>query len=286
MAGFASIGELVDDEIAGAGRLSTWRKTVSVTTGSGFWFDLSMSPGNPVPQYYASAPLVAQQLGQAADGGIFHGGAVSPERKYLRQMMGLTVSAGAVPLTLVLLDYLLFYPFIDEAETAEQAMTNTLTLPRSTDGKGVKMMLVVVAGQVGGQTITVNYTNSDGVAGRTSKTVVTGTQAVNGTILTSAGSANNACAPFVPMQDGDVGVRSVQGVTTSGGDVGLFTLALVKPLATFSLRGIDAPCEVDYLRDFAAMPRIEDDAYLNFICLPMGSLSAAPIHGMASFVWG
>ena len=82
------------------------------------------------------------------------------------------------------------------------------------------------------------------------------------------------------------GVRSVQSVTIGGiGDVGLFALVLVKPLATFALRGIDAATEVDYLTDFSALPEIVDDAYLNFIALPSGTLSGAPIHGLIETLW-
>ena len=286
MAGFASVGEMAAAQIAGFERMSTWRKQPAVVTAAGFWFDLSMSSGNPIPNYYAAAPLVAQRMAQSTDGGIYHGGAVAPAKKVLRTMLGLTVTAGAVPLTMVLCDYLLFYPFVDEADAAEQLLENPVSLARYTDGDGVRVMPVVVAAQVGGRNISIRYTNQAGVADRLSPLVRTGTQAVNGTILTSAVATANTAAPFLPLQAGDTGVRSIEGVTTTGGDVGLFTLVLVKPLATFTLRGVDAPNEVDFLRDFGAMPIVQDDAYLNFICLPAGSLSAAPIHGMAHFVWG
>jgi hypothetical protein len=87
---------------------------------------------------------------------------------------------------LVLCDYLLFYPFVDESVTDEQIMDNTATLPRYTDGDGVQMMAVVVAAQVGGGTFTVNYTNSDGVSGRTSKPMTLSTTGtVNGVILST-----------------------------------------------------------------------------------------------------
>jgi hypothetical protein len=44
--------------------------------------------------------------------------------------------------------------------------------------------------------------------------------------------------------------------------------------------------EIDYLTDMTALPQIEDDAYLNFLTLPNGTLSAAPIHGMIETTWG
>lgn len=283
MAGFANVAELVDAELQGAAKFSTWRKQPTQTTASGFWFDLSMSPGNPVPQYYAASPGVSVAMSQSTDGGIFHGGAVSPARKYIRRMMAMTVTATAVPMPMILCDYLLYYPFLDESTTDEQALTNTVALPRYATGAGVQMMAVVVAAQTGGQSFQVNYTNSDGVSGRTSKTVRMNAQVVNGTIVTSA--STNSGGPFIGLQNGDSGVRSVESITMNGIDVGLFTLVLVKPIAQMSIRGIDAPVEVDYLLDFSGLPAVEDNAYLNFIVHPGGTLANAPIHGYAEFVW-
>lgn len=289
MAGFNSVRDLIDAEIAGKTRFSTWRKTPSQTTASGFWFDLSMSPGNPAPQYYAASPYAAIALAQSSDGGLYHGRSVAPENKYLRKCMALATTATAVPLPMILLDYLLFYPFIDESINDVQPMTNVVTLPRYTTGEGVQMMAVVVAGHsVGtGVSFVVSYTNSQGASGRTSKTVQLNTQFVNGTIITSASATANCNGPFIPLQDGDTGVRQIDSVTVTGSDVGLFTLVLVKPLAQMSIRGIGAPVEVDYFKDMGGgMPKIEDDAYLNFICHPVGTLSAAPIHGYIETVWG
>lgn len=238
-----------------------------------------MSPGNPVPQYYAAAPLVAVQMKQSTDGGIIHGAACSPAYKHLRRTMVMSGVATALPMPMILCDYLLYYPFVDEGTTDEQLMTNGVTLPRYATGAGVQMMAVSVAGRTGGQSFTVNYTNSDGTAGRTSQTVIENSAAANGTIVTSATATNGAAGPFIPLQGEDKGVRSVQGVTMLGADVGLFALVLVKPLAQIQIRGIDAPVENDHLLSKSTLPRVIDDAYLNFICLPQGTLAATPIHG-------
>lgn len=288
MAGFRNLRALVDRQVTdGAEIFTVWRKAPAVVTAQGFWQDLSMAPGNPKPNYYASSPLISASLSQSSDGGIFHGGAVSPGNKYLRKLSALTVTAGAVPLPMILCDYLLYYPFVDEGTTDVQTMTVGDSLPRYTDGAGVQMMAVVVAGHAtGGATFSVSYTNQSGVAGRTSATVKMGTQFVNGTILTTAQATAQCYGPFIPLQSGDTGVRSVESVTVNApGDVGLFTLVLVKPLADISLRGIDAPVEVDYLKDRPSMPKIEDNAYLNFICCCAGSLSGASILGEALFTW-
>ena len=90
--GFANVQALADAELDGKVTYRTWRKTATQVSTIGVWFDLSMSPGNPVPQYYAATPLAAKALAQSTDGGIFHGGAVSPDRKYLRRCMAMTVT--------------------------------------------------------------------------------------------------------------------------------------------------------------------------------------------------
>jgi hypothetical protein len=290
MPGFNSMRSLVDREVTdGATVYTGWRKVPSVVTSIGFWQDLSMAPGNPRPNYYASSPYVAARLSQSTDGGIPHGGAVSPSTKHLRRIMAMTVTAGAVPLPMILCDYLLYYPFVDESLIDEvQAMDNTVAMSRYTDGAGIRIMAVVVAGHtVGtGTFFTCSYTNQAGVAGRTTVSTRLGGQFVNGTIATSARATASCFAPFLPLQAGDTGVRSIESCTFTGiPDVGLMTLVLVKPLADISIRGIDAPVEVDFMRDRPSLPRVYDDAYLNFLALPSGSLSAAPIMGDASFTW-
>ena len=288
MAGFANARRLADAQDAGKYLYASFRKQATQTTGAGVWFDLSMSPGNPAPNYYIGSPGVFVPLKQSTDGGLRHGGNVSPARKFLRKLMVTTNTAAASVTPMKLLDYIGFYGFIDESVLGEQFLDNTAPLPRHADGAGVQLMPVVVAGQTGGQPFTVSYTNQDGVAGRTTTSVLMSTQFVNGTILCSqnGGATYPHAGPFLPLQNGDTGVRSVQSVTIGGiGDVGLFALVLVKPLASISLYEITAASETDFLLDAATMPVIEDDAYLNFIALPTGTLSGAPIIGILETTW-
>ena len=276
----ANVKALIDAENEGYTFFSTWRKQPTQTTSANIWFDLSMSPGNPVPNYYIGASNKFTRLAQSTDGGIPHGGNASPRQKYLRVLEAQTSSATAVPLPMMILDYLGFYPFIDESITDEQALDNTVGINRFIDGLGVYAMPVVVAGHTGGQNFKIRYTNSDGVSDRISPECRMTTQIVNGTIISSCGATINSVAPFIPMQRGDKGIRSIEGITFLGtGDIGLISIALVKVVATHSIRGIDAPVEQDYFMTSSQMPMIADDAYLNIICNPAGSVSGAPIHG-------
>lgn len=278
--------QIADAEVDGHTFFSGWRKQPTQTTGAGIWFDLSMSPGNPVPNYYIGVPGVFTPLRQSADGGIPHGGNVSPKKKMLRVFEVQCATATAVPMQLRILDYLGFYPFVDESVVEEQFFTNSTPVPRYADGAGVRIMPVVVAGQIGGGTFYVRYTNQAGVSGRQTPQHVMGTQAVNGTIITSAGSVNNSRAPFMALQEGDTGVRTIDSVIFGGiGDIGLIALVLVKQLGETYIRETTSPHERDFSMDMGSLPIIEDDAYLNLIGLPPGTLSGAPIFGYIKTLW-
>ena len=284
MAGFRNAREIADAQDRGQYLYRSFRKQATQTTGSGIWFDLSMSPGNPVPNYYIGAAGAFTPLKRSTDGGLDHGPSVAQfgQKKFLRKLMAISPTATAAPLTMLMLDYIGFYGFLDESITGEQPLDNTVAPTRYADGRGVQLMPVVVASQSGGQTFAFSYTNQDGVSGRMTRPVKMTTQAVNGTILSSLSAGDLYGGPFLPLQSGDSGVRFVESVTIGGiGDVGLFALVMVKPLATLDIRGIDAPTEIDYLTDCGcSLPEIQDDAYLNFTVLPVGTLSGAPIHGI------
>lgn len=289
MSGFSSVKSLVDNEVdSGQSHYATFRKVPTQTTGSGVWFDLAMSPGNPAPFYYASSPLVGVAMSKS-NGGLNHGQNVSPAKKVLRKMLMIGTVATPLPMNMKLLDYLLYYPFIDQSlDAEEQFFDNTQTLTRYTDGKGVQMMAVVVAGHATGltQSFTVSYTNQDGVSGRISAPVTLNNQFVNGTIITTALATVGCAGPFIPLQSGDSGVRSVESLTMTGSDVGLMTLVLVKPIAQITVRGVDAPVEIDYLKDFSGLPVIEDNAYLNLIACPVGTLAGSTLMGEITTSWG
>lgn len=285
MAGFGNVKAFVEAYDAGKVKLSTWRKSPSQASVSGTWFDLSMSPGNPVPNYYASSPGVAAVLNGAE--GIFHGPNVSPSSKRLKSLMAMTAIATALPMNMRLCDYLLYYPFLDMGTNDDQPLTNGVALPRYADGAGVRVVAVMTNPQVsGGTTFNFDYTNQNGTPGKTSQTVTCNTATAIGSVINTAPATAGASALFVPLADGDTGVRSIQTFRmVAGSDVGLICLVLVKPIANLMLRGIDAPSEANYIEDTATLPEVLDGAFLNFMCLPMGTLAATPIHGLAEFIW-
>lgn len=77
MPGFANARVMADAQDAGQYLYTSFRKQPTQTTGAGIWFDLSMSPGNPAPNYYIGAVGTFTPLRQSTDGGLRHGGAVN-----------------------------------------------------------------------------------------------------------------------------------------------------------------------------------------------------------------
>jgi len=286
MSGFENIGQLVDAELNGQTRRYTWRKTPSQVTTLGIWYDLAMSPGMPVPKYWFDGPpLIAKAASQSSDGGIFHGANVSPAKKYLKLITAQTPTSTTLPLPMILCDYLLYYPSCDDSITDIQIMDNSVTLPRWTDGVGVQCIAVSVAGRVGGASFTINYTNSDGVSNRTSQVVFENSSSAIGSIIGSGMNGNKSAMPWIGLQSGDKGIRSIQSVTMQSTDVGLFTLILVKPIAYTTIKEITAPYEKNYFLETGTIPEIKDDAFLNFLCLPEGALNATALMGDMQIVW-
>lgn len=291
---FANIADMIAAEDAGKITFATWRKQPTQVTGAGIWMDLALSPGNPVPFYYASAPTVGKAMSQSANGGMHHSGPVSNigQSLYLKKLAAVCTTAAGVPNRFILCDYLLYYPFMDMSITDIQYTTPGDPLPRYASGDGVDIMVVQVAAQsgVGNPQFQIGYTNSLGVSGQVTPLVTCNTQVVNGTIINSQPKAVpgllGAVGPFIPLAPGDTGVQSVDWIQFVTPDVGLVCIVLVEQLSKLSTQRVDAWCERHEVVDYWSLPVIRDDAYLNLICCPNGSLANVPIHGYIETIFG
>lgn len=278
--------QLIDCELEGRVRNYVWRKAPSQSPGTGVWLDSSMSPGNPPSQYFIGSAYTATAMARSTEGGLNHGPNVSPASKYLRSMTAMTSTATALPMTIQVCDYLMFYPFIDMSEVSEVAMTNTTTLPRYTDGKGVQVTAVLTNAGVGGVSFFFTYTNSDGVSGRVSNTVNINTSTGIGTIVCSGVAAATLNGnPFIGLQGNDTGVRSIESITMNSADVGLFALVLMKPLGIMQINETTAPYEKDFMLIGNDLPRIYDDAFLGMLFLPRGSTATSTFIGDIKVIW-
>lgn len=282
-----SIRDVVAAELEGRVRHYAWNKTnAAMYQTAGVWGDITGAAGNPrAKQWFDATPLAAQPIRQSTDGGIYHGANVSPQTKYLRGFTFLPLTA-VTPMSAIVCDYLLYYPTIEDGTTDPQVMDNTQALPRWSDGSGVQMIAVTISSRTGGQTFSVNYTNSDGVAGRVTPAVTQNAVTSPGSITTSALAVSGSANPFIPLQAGDSGVRSVESVTMNGVDTGFFALVLVKPLLYTTAQNVIVPYEKDLLIMQSELPVIEDDAFVSFLLSCVGTSSAVSLRGSMKVIWG
>lgn len=271
--------------------ISTFRKVpASTATVTGQWYDYGYASGNPIPNYYAAAPLEAALL--EADKGIIIPRMAGTERQYLHRLSVMSAGATSYTQPLYLLDYLLYYPFVDmDAAGEDQAMTQSAALTRYTDGVGVQMMVVAQSPTVGGGRFTITYID-DTDTQQTTLNMFCGAAQPSGAIV-SAVLGTGGLTPFVPLNAGVKGVKSVVSVNFGTANGGLCAVVLVRPLEmtqTLESCGVaatGAAYEKEAMRLRGGMVEIVDGAFLGFIGQGVGgSLASSPLVGTIETVWG
>ncbi len=261
------------------------KPTVPAHGTAGLFIDLNQSSGTPKYNPFAGSELTATPLFGNGNGGIYPGNFITGSSKHLLrwQMLQIQGTNGA-PDVVYLNDYLSFYPLIDCDNVDTQIMTNIEPLPRYADGAGVRIVLIVTAPMALTASLTISYTNSDGVSGRTSTAnVIPGTAiGVCATAQGTQGVAANA-TPFWPLASGDKGVRSIDSVTFGAGAGGFICAVLVKPLATISILQNNIPVEKMFGFEQQATPEIKDGAYLNLL-IQRGATGIGNYRGELIFI--
>jgi hypothetical protein len=154
--------------------------------------------------------------------------------------------------------------------------THTLTarLPRNSDGAKVDALFfnpsstALGAGTPG---FTLNYTNSAGVAGRSTPTApslpIGKTAAANSLILYSGATGAGKMGPFMPRQAADAGIRSIESIRNNASYVsGSYTVALCVDLGDFPVQVLGQAVMMDFTSNmFPSYPRINDGAALYFL---------------------
>ena len=219
----------------------------------------------------------------------YHGGDVSTDTKHIVNIGAWTNLAASAPATLTLVDMLGVYPRIATNSGSLQTLNNDLTLPRYTNGVGVRGYLVLNASNgANAQNTTIQYTNSDDVGSRSLGTVVSNTASAIVSHIYHSGVAAGNSGPFLPLAGGDKGIKSVQSVTLSAASAsaGFVDLVLVKPLCTIPLTAAFYTNERDLLNQLPSLPRVYDGACLNFIISSGAVMAASVYQGYIDFAWG
>ena len=308
--GFITTKYYVDQSTTGAFTSTSFQKTClggAYPATAGRWYDLSTQIGYPAANMYPqTSPLKASSLVYTSPGNIWHGANVSPMTKHLVRA-GVWSSAATFALsTLVLCDYLIYYPLIrmgngTDIQTFDNSAVSLSSIGRYTDGTGVQMFLVVT-GDCGpiATSMVIDYQNSAGVdhqviGGTSAPGATAGTWALNvaassfvSTIATSTSATAGYYAPFIPLAPGDNGVRKVNSIQLVNGMAnGWCALVLVKPLAYIPLITTSVASERDYGISIPSFPRIYDGAYLNLLVCAGGAIaSGAAVQGYLEFAFG
>jgi len=239
------------------------------------------------------APYDATMQGCIWPGDLVSGTAT----KHLLTMSAQTAGATTVPITLLLVDMLGCYARIDGNVGTAITLANTLTLPRYTSGTGVMAYSVVAPATTGANAhnCLMTYTNQANVGSRAlPQTVASTVSAVNSHIYHSGTAANNI-GPFLPLQAGDTGIRSVQTwqQSAANGTASTFTnLVLAKPIMELQLTTQFLLSERDMLNQFPSLPLIQEAAATRNACLSWiayagaATPAATNFFGVNRYAWG
>ena len=298
MAGFTSQDDLIN-QISTNGKFyrADWQKSTFATTAhtAGVWYSLFRGGGNPAADTIlgTGTNLAFQALKDDTTSatGIPHGGDVGGGTgfKHLLNAAAQTAAATTAPCVLMLVDLLGFYPITTVTTTGNQALNNTVTLPRYTDGAGVQAFVTpsTVMG-AGTPNISLTYTNSAATAGKTTPTTLPiGNTTAPVTQIVYSGTGAGKYGPFMPLAHGDAGIRSVQQFNLSATYTsGVLNLVLCKPLLTLPITTLGVTAERDLVNQFASMPKVYDEACLAWVMLAGAATPvASPISGHLEFGW-
>ncbi len=286
---FSNIREIIRSVELGRMHLSFIHKTSVPTPGANRWADCSMGAGTPIYNAYVGGQYEATPMIGQKNQGIYLGPTPpAGMQKHLAQvaMASPTTGGTGAPYSVVIADYLMFYPLIDGDSTDQQDMDNTATLPRYADGNGVQLMLVVTTPMTASGTVQVNVTTSDDVD-VTINVPITVSGTVGVIINTATSNTAIASTPFAPLESAK-GIKRVNWVMNGGSFGGFYALVLVKPLTTMMIREPLTMTEHSLIHHKAGLPRVYDGAYINFLLQASSTGTGNPgvIRGEFDFIWG
>lgn len=267
------------------------RKVHSIVANT-FPQDLSYAAGIPVANYYASTPLLAAALGY--NDGIYSGPPASPYKKYLHKILYQPASTIGQA-TFHFHDIVMYYPFVD-GDGGSQDLTNSISIPRYSGEKCRIMVTCQGAGVAATSNAYITYTNTAGVqktmqfylngvslAGQIPNAydVIAGGVAAGSTFLVPA------LHPYLPLGQGDTGIRSIDNIDIRDSVGGIYAFSIVKPLGIVSMQEAStAPIEVDFARDRFSLPEVGDGATIYAVgratTTGTNAISIAELH----YVWG
>lgn len=253
---------------------------------AGVWADASVGAGIPIYNAYVGSALELTPLVGNKNSSIYLGPEIN-DAKYV-SMVQVGTSAAAPPVTALFCDYLAFYPLVNTDDTAAQSFDNTQLLPRYQTGEGVRAFAVVQVPQTASalSTVTMTYTNSDGVSGRVSTFNLFGSTNIGNLCnLEGLSVVSSSLTPFIPLNNGDKGIRSIDSVSLSQGIGGFVNIVLCKPIFTVQLLEQNTVAEKVFFKESGTLPALQPGAFLQFLTLRGSATSPIPFRAQLNIIW-
>ena len=286
--GFSSYDDFINQTTSNNKTNQWYFQKVSSNAGAstaGRWHEFLTANGIPSAVSFSGSAGVATSLSSSTAGAMtLIEGNVGPNTRHLTNMMAWTNSTTVSPASLILCDFLLYYPAC-VVTGSPTALNNSTTLPRYADGKGV-MAIIAVQTALGAAspalTLTFTATNSAGTTSSQSATLTSpGNSAPISTLFANSGGG------FLPIPAGNVGVTKIDSYTLGSGTTGTVAMILVKPLMQIPLGTTYLPSARDTVFQMPSFPEIEDGACLGFIGMVGGAMAASShIGGFIKYAWG
>ena len=270
---FGEIGKAIE---SGSCHYQYVNKPTIATTGvAGQFYDLNQVSGVPRYNAFVGSQAAFTPLNGSGNSGIYVGPFETGKTKHLaRFQVHNPNTSGVLNDQVYLNDYLGFYPLIDCDSVDLQEMDNTLSLPRYTDGKGVRIVLVVQAPTTNAADLTITFIDDTNTERSITRTICTG--GVIGSCVTTAGLTGlvSSSTLFWPLANGSLGVKSIKSVQFASAAGGFICLALVKPLADIHMYEASVASEKIYGINNIMPVEIFPNAYLNLMLLRTGTANA------------
>lgn len=229
-------------------------------------------------------------VAKGREAGIWHGGDVSGDTKHLTTVGAWTTAAIGAGSLIYIVDLLGAYSKIATNSATAQTLNNTLTIPRYTDGKGVRAFVTnFVTNGANAQNFSMTYTTVGSASGRSLGAVVANTASCITGHMSTTGVAAGNFGPFLPLGGGDAGIISVQSAQFSAASAGagFVDLVLCKPLCCIPVTTAFIAAERDLLSQLPSLPRVYDGAVLGIIA-QSGQVwtSGTQFQGYIEAAWG
>lgn len=147
-------------------------------------------------------------------------------------------------------------------------------------GKGVRMYYALdnlLSNGAGAATTVVKYTNQDGVENRYIGATVNNTASDAACHIMHSGVGAGKFGPFLPMNAGDYGIRTIDGLQFSAAQAtadAACNIIVCKPIASIPLTTTYVAAERDLMNQLPSLPKIEDGACLMFLVHSGAALAA------------